>query len=67
MIALGVLLGGSCAEQGLDEDDPDEREAACMWLIAPHGHWNDGRSFYISDEENRRAPTVCMCMTQEEF
>jgi len=65
LVALGLLLG--CTERGLDEDNPEEREAACMWIIAPDGHWNDGRVLYIVDEKNRRAPTVCMCMTQEEY
>lgn len=42
-------------------------EPACLWLIAPNGIRADGSISAIYDREQRRAGTVCLCLTQQEY
>lgn len=69
LLAPPGLVVGSCSCPGRPIDDAlvDRAEPACVWLISPRGHRADGSSSLLQDEANRRNPTACLCLTQEEY
>lgn len=63
------LVGGSCtcSDRVVGDDPEGYGEPACMWLIAPRAYFADGSSRLIADPEYDRSPTVCLCLSQEEY
>ena len=68
-VGAGSLVGGSCtcSDRTLGDEPRSYGEPACMWLIAPLAYLADGSIRTILDRENDRSPTVCLCLTQEEY
>jgi hypothetical protein len=68
-LGAAFLVGSSCtcSERVLGDDPEGYGEPACMWLINPRAYYADGSSRMIIDRENNRSPTVCLCLTQEEY
>jgi hypothetical protein len=71
LVALGVgtSVGGgcSCSDRTVDDEPRSHGEPACLWLINPVAFRADGSVRLIIDEENDRSPTVCVCLTEEEY
>lgn len=66
-IAALLLAAGACHDRTLDEDPDASTEPVCLWLISPEGCRADGTCSLLQDDANRRNPTACLCITQDEY
>jgi len=68
-VGAASLVGGSCtcSDRVVGDDPEGYGEPACMWLISPFAFLADGSVRMIIDRENQRNPTVCLCLSQEEY
>jgi hypothetical protein len=74
-VTLAGLLGAvastggscSCPDRVVGDTPEDLAEPACLWLINPRAFRADGSVRLIIDHEHDRSPTVCLCLTEDEY